>query len=313
MATTAKARAIRLRAVLPRPDPRSYLAYAALAELAIIACASTTLTGIRFEAIGWAFSELAVIIIFVAWMARRAGHPKIGDGLETMAFAYLVSVAGLVSQYTLMALPLPFVDGALSRIDRLLGFDWWALAQLFSNRWLWGTMFVAYSSIIPQLLLLLPLLTASGRSNRAWQFVTAATIAMLATMILLPFFPADGSLALCSLGPDSPWVAKGACNYGSIIHQLKGGQLKVLNQSALTGLVSFPSFHTSIALQFIWAFWPYRWLRWPIVAFNVLLICGAIVIASHYFIDILGGALIGALAIKLAVRTGGAQKPVCAQ
>jgi len=74
----------------------------------------------------------------------------------------------------------------------------------------------------------------------------------------------------------------------------------MLGDSALVGLVSFPSFHTSLGLQFMWAFWPYRWLRWPAVVFNTLLVCGAVVIASHYFIDIIGGAVISLLAIPAA-------------
>jgi membrane-associated phospholipid phosphatase len=284
------------------------LAYGTLAALALVASASMVWTGLQFKALDWAFSELALLIIFVAWMLRRAGHGRAAITLETLAFAYLVSVAGLVSQYALMALPFPFVDGLLSRIDHALGFDAAAFAQLFGNRWLWRTMLAAYRSIIPQLLVLLPLLALTKRTDRAWQFVTAATLAMLVTMILLPFFPADGSLALCGLPSDSPWIAKGACDYGTIIHQLKDGQLRILDQSKLTGLVSFPSFHTSIGIQFMWAFWPYRWLRWPMALFNVLLICGTVAIASHYFIDVLGGALIGAMAIWIS-----RQKPVCAQ
>jgi membrane-associated phospholipid phosphatase len=305
IATNANGPRIRVSALLPQPDPRSWAAYAILASLASAAYVSLAITGLRFGVPwGQAFSEVAMVVIFVAWMLRRAGHSAISTGLETIALAYLISMVGAVIQYPLMALPFPFADALLSRIDHALGFDWWAFSQLFSNRWLWGAMSVAYDSVIPQTLLLLLLLSSSDRHARAWQFVIASSLAMGATMIVLPFFPADGSLALCSLEPDNPWIAKGVCKYGSIIHQLKEGHLKVLGSSELVGLVSFPSFHTSVGLQFIWGFWPYRWLRWPVAAFNILLVCGAIVIASHYFIDILGGALIGLLAIKVAAILG---------
>ena len=270
MTTNAHDRRIRVSALLPKPDPRSWTAYALLAALAVGTYVSLSITGLRFSvAWGVAFSEVAVVAIFVAWMLRRAGHAAISTGLETIALGYLISLAGVAIQYPLMALPFPFTDALLSRIDHALGFDWWAFAQLFSNRWLWGAMVVAYVSIIPQTL-------------------------------LLRLLPADGSLTLCSLNPDSPWISNGACNYGPIIHQLKAGQIKSLGSSGLVGLVSFPSFHTSIGLQLAWGFWPYRWLRWPMLACNILLVCGAIVIASHYLIDILGGALIGLLAIPAA-------------
>lgn len=305
MATNANNPRIRVGALLPQPDPRSWSAYALLVALASAAYALLAITGLRLGmAWGWAFCEVAVVAIFVAWMLRRAGHSAISAGLETISLAYLFTVAGLVIQGPLMALPFPFTDALLSRMDRALGFDWWAFAQLFSNRWVWGAMFVAYASIIPQTFLLLLLLSASDRHVRAWQFVTASSLALGATMIVIPFFPADGSLALCGLKPGSPWLAKGVCDYGPIIHQLKDGQIKVLAGNALVGMVSMPSFHTSLALQFIWGFWPYRWLRWPMVAFNILLICGTIVIASHYFVDLLGGAIIGLLAIRAATILG---------
>jgi membrane-associated phospholipid phosphatase len=272
-----------------------------LAALSSAAYVLLSVTGLRLGvAWGWAFAEVAVVVIFVAWMLRRAGHSSIGTGLETVALAYLFSVAGLVIQGPLMALPLPFTDALLSRMDHALGFDWWTFTQLFSDRWLWGAMFVAYASIIPQTFVLLMLLSATARHDRAWQFMTASALALSATMIVMPFFPADGSLALCGLKPGSPWLAKGVCDYGPIIHQLKEGQIKVLAGNALIGMVSLPSFHTAIALQFVWGFWRYRWLRWPAVAFNSLLICGTIAIASHYFVDIVGGALIGLLAIYVA-------------
>ena len=310
MATNANAPRIRVTALLPQPDPRSWAAYAILAALASAAYVSLAVTGLRFSvAWGVAFSEVAMVAIFVAWMLRRAGHSAVSAGLETIALTFLISVAGAVIQYPLMALPFPFTDTLLSRVDHALGFDWWAFSQLFSNRWLWGAMVVSYASIIPQTLLLLLLLSSTDRHARAWQFVAASSLAMGATMIVLPFFPADGSLALCSLKPDSPWITHGSCSYGPIIHQLKDGQLKILGSSALVGLVSFPSFHTSLGLQFVWGFWPYRWLRWPVVAINILLVCGAIVIASHYLIDILGGALIGLLAIPAAGLLGHVSDP----
>ena len=309
MATKANNR-IRLGALLPQPDPRSWAAYAILAVLASAAYASLALTGLRFSvAWAWPFSKVSIVAIFVAWMLRRAGHSAISTGLETIAFSHLVATAGVVIQYPLMALPFPFTDALLSRMDHALGFDWWAFAQLLSDRWLRGAMLTAYGSVIPQTLILLVLLSSSRRHERAWQFVTASSLAMLATMVILPFFPADGSLALCSLKPDNPWISESFCSYGSIIHQLKEGQLKILGDSALVGLVSFPSFHTSIGLQFVWGFWPYRWLRWPVLAFNILLVCGAIVIASHYFIDILGGALIGLLSIYAARILGRVRNP----
>lgn len=290
---------VRASALLPQPEPRSWVAYGLLFALAAAAYVLLSVTGLQLgEAWGWAFIHVAILTIFVAWMLRRAGHPSISTGLETIALGYLVTVVGLIIQGPLMALPFPLTDALLSRWDRALGFDWRAFVQLFGDGLLWKATFAAYASIIPQTILLLILLSATNRHNRAWQFVTASTLALAVTMVIMPFFPADGSMALCSLPPDQ--LAKGVCDYGPIIHQLKGGQITVLAGNALIGMVTMPSFHTAVALQFMWAFWPYRWLRWPVIAWNVLNICGTIVIASHYLVDLLGGAVISVVAIWAA-------------
>jgi hypothetical protein len=262
-------RVVAVSSLLPQPDLRSRPAYTVLAVLAASAWVLLAITGLQIGvAFAWAFCEVAALGIFVAWMLRRAGHSSISTALETVFLAYLFTVAGLVIQAPLMALPLPFTDALLSRADHALGFDWWAFTQLFGNRWLWGAMFVSYASIIPQTFVLLTVLSATDRHDRAWQFVTASSLALAVTMLIMPFFPADGSLALCSLKPGSPWLAPGVCDYGPVIHQLKDGQITVLAGNALMGMVSFPSFHTAIALQFMWGFWPYRWLRWPMVIIN---------------------------------------------
>lgn len=289
------------RGVLPMPDPRSWVTYLTLGALAASTFIALALTGLRLSiAWGWAFAQLALVLIFVAWMLRRAGHSAISSGLETVALAYLVSMAGAIIQYPLMALPFPFTDALLDRMDLALGFDWWAFLQLFGNPLVWAATTAAYSSIILQTLTLLVLLCSTGRQDRAWHFLTAGTVAMAVTMILLPFFPADGSLTLCSLPTTSPWIVEGACNYGPAIHQLKAGQIKILDEATVTGLVTFPSFHAAIALQFAWGFWPYRYLRWPALGLNILMCCGAIVIASHYLVDLLAGFVIAVLSIKVS-------------
>lgn len=307
----AAGKAVTLHGVLPKFDPRSWPAYAILGVLAAAAYVCLALTGLRFSVAGiWLLSAVSLAAIFAAWMLRRAGRSALSSGLETVGVAYLVSMAGLVIQHPLMALPFPLADGLLSRMDHALGFDWPAFTQFFVNRGLWLTMVFAYCSMILQCLLLLVLLNSTGRDTRAWTFVTAASLAMATTMIILPFFPADGSLALCSTPRVYPWVMEGACDYSSIIHQLKEGQINVLGPSELVGLVSFPSFHTAIGLQFIWAFWPYKWLRWPMAAINVLLVCGAIVIGSHYFVDIVAGGLVGIASIAIAKRLVGSPDTV---
>ena len=70
----------------------------------------------------------------------------------------------------------------------------------------------------------------------------------------------------------------------------------------LEGLITFPSFHTAIAILFAWAVWrtPYVWFAGLVT--NVLMILSTPLSGSHYVIDLAGGAVVATVAIALASR-----------
>lgn len=63
-----------------------------------------------------------------------------------------------------------------------------------------------------------------------------------------------------------------------------------------------PSSHAASGLLLAWAIAPVRWLRMPLVALNVAMIFATVTIGSHYFIDVIGGVLLAAVAILVAER-----------
>jgi hypothetical protein len=77
------------------------------------------------------------------------------------------------------------------------------------------------------------------------------------------------------------------------------GRIATLDVSRMTGLVTFPSFHTAISLLIITATWGVRGVGWLALVANVALIAGVPVFGSHHFIDIVGGALVTAIAVWL--------------
>ena len=68
----------------------------------------------------------------------------------------------------------------------------------------------------------------------------------------------------------------------------------------MTGLVSFPSYHMTEVVLFTWAGWSVKWLRWPLLALNLVVVVSIPVIGAHYFIDVLGGAVVAIVAIASA-------------
>ena len=90
-----------------------------------------------------------------------------------------------------------------------------------------------------------------------------------------------------------------------LFEQLKDGTLRHVGGKLVTGVVSFPSYHAAAGLLFVWALWPLRWLKWPILIFNLLMLASALTIGSHYLIDLVAGLVVGFMSIPIAGKLQG--------
>jgi membrane-associated phospholipid phosphatase len=80
---------------------------------------------------------------------------------------------------------------------------------------------------------------------------------------------------------------------------LRNGTLRTINPLYNQGLVVFPSFHTILAMLCIFAARPLRFLKYPLLALNLLIILASPAMGGHYFIDIIAGIILAALTISL--------------
>ena len=65
----------------------------------------------------------------------------------------------------------------------------------------------------------------------------------------------------------------------------------------MAGLITFPSFHAAGAVLLAWGFRSVPLLGIPFVALNIAMLATIPVIGSHYFVDVIGGIAVAALAI----------------
>src|SRR5690349_19534312 len=116
--------AIKLANVSPEFDRRSLPAYALLALIGLGTVASFGLGRVDVSAVFqlWAL-ELAVLLVFVAVMLRRAGHARIATAIETNAVYVVMAVLLVPVQFPLATFGLPMTDRFLFNADRALGFD----------------------------------------------------------------------------------------------------------------------------------------------------------------------------------------------
>ena len=76
---------------------------------------------------------------------------------------------------------------------------------------------------------------------------------------------------------------------------LRSGAMRTIDPAAIEGLITFPSFHTALAVVTAWAFWRTRYIAVPALLLNLTVIASTVPVGGHYFVDVFAGAAIAGL------------------
>jgi membrane-associated phospholipid phosphatase len=283
---------------MPRFDARSRPIYCAAAVLILICAVTSWANGFVIPDPGFIY-DIAILVsffIFEATMLRRAGWHRTANALETVILTLLAGFLTSLTLVPLTGISASLRDAVLIRWDLFFGYHWletyYAVAAYPSAM---KALTLAYRSFFPQSAGILILLCCCNRENRAWQVAAAGAISLFMTALLYPFFPADAAYNHFGIPYPRP------DHFAETIHQIKAGRRLILPRD-IGGLVTFPSFHVSAAVLVPWGGWTLRFIRWPLVIVNIIVAASAIFIGAHYFVDVLGGAAIAAVAIWLSVK-----------
>jgi len=254
-----------------------------------------------------AIAAIAALLVTIAYVYRRPANrvQRIArDISEYFGLFSLIALVGATATYPLSAGTQGFVDPALEKIDSLLRFNWIAWYDVVAahrSLQLLGT--AAYQSIFVSPAILLGYFAWTGHRASARAFIAAFWVAAVLSLALFPFLPAEGPLAFLWRGP-IPYMPESALYQMSLIPELRRHGISHVDLGALRGLVSAPSFHTASAVLYIAAAWPFRKLRWPLLAINIAMLLSTPVEGTHYLADMIAGALvaIAALGIVAEVR-----------
>jgi membrane-associated phospholipid phosphatase len=110
--------------------------------------------------------------------------------------------------------------------------------------------------------------------------------------VICPHVPGDGTLA-----------------YHADLMALRSGTLGPLVFRAMTGVVTFPSFHTALAILVIYAIARTPIVAWPVILLNLLVIAATMPLGGHYLADVLCGGAIAVLSIHLVRLLNRRQAP----
>jgi hypothetical protein len=297
----------------PRPffDQRATVTYSLLGSVLVGGAAISAVRGLRFDpALAYMPAWIAVAIAG-GWAARRAGASRVATGLEATGIVYGQGLAALFLIYGILTFNFPLQDEHLAAADSAIGFHWPAIAEpLHGNPQFTEWAKFVYKAFVWEPAIVTLGLSATGKTNRLWTFVTAASFSLCVTALVGAMLPAYGSIVYFKTGSWPELVS--AWRQSEVIHALRSGQ-RYIDRSMITGVISIPSYHACSAVLMTWALWPSRHLRWGVAVLNLGMATAAIVIGEHYLVDIFAGLAVATLAILLARRViSRSGEPVCA-
>lgn len=250
---------------------------------------------VDFAAYG-ALSVFAGLMMVLCYVYRRSGRSE-AIAAAAISICLFIFFSASIAMFNYLMLPTgrPPIDVLLVRWDAALGHDWpsgiaWAARHPVLNE----AMRQAYMSSRAQVFLLFLFLGLTGRIAQLHELMVTLTIACTITILFWGLFPTAGPTALETARPDllaavNPVLGQ---SYGPDMMALMRDGVPVISPSDFRGLVSFPSFHTVLALATVWYARSVKWL-WPILLpVNLLVLLAVPVHGAHNLVDIGGGVAV---------------------
>ena len=240
---------------------------------------------------------LALSLLFGLGIVYSTIRPNtiISTVAYALLFIFLTSFFCGLFSYLTASLALPLNDRLLATIDLAMGFDWLKFLMFVNSyHWLAECLTFLYHTLGFQLLAVIIFLTIAGRHARLNELLGLFLICAIATVMLAAVFPSAGAYAYHK--PDASLfahrsAAAGMWHYNDLM-SLREGTMKTIKVLSIEGIVTFPSFHTAVALIIAWALRDYRWLFAFTSVISSLVVVSTLTEGGHYLIDVVAGIFI---------------------
>jgi len=255
--------------------------------------------------------SLALLGGGIFYQTRRA-EPELTAMLIGASFLCLFSAAASMLNYFFLTLHGPRIDDILVAADRALGFDWYnVMLAMARHPGLNEAFFFVYNLVLPEIALVMVALAWTGQVEKVYRYCVALAVGAIIAIGFWALMPSLGAKSLYVLPPEvaSKLTLSVTTDYGKALVALLRDGPGYISPSDLRGLIAFPSYHGVLALIVAWYGWHVRWLRWPLVLLNAVVIVASPIQGGHHMVDLLGSFPVAALSIFLAAHCAGAAKP----
>lgn len=225
--------------------------------------------------------------------------------LSGTAFLTVFSAAFSALNYMLLTVAGPRIDASLALVDAALGFDWTAVMTFMAHHPILNLVLqCCYVSVLPQIAVLVLALGWARRSKDVFGFCVSVAVGAFVTVVFWTCFPSFGAFSVYHLpaGVASHLnLALDGKYADDLVHLLATGPGQISPRSA-RGLIGFPSYHAALAAIATWYALPLKYLRWPVIALNSVVMVATPIQGGHFLIDVVAGLAVAALAVATAER-----------
>jgi len=238
---------------------------------------------------------------------RIRKNPSIGSMLFGLGFLLIFAASVNVVSYFGLTIAGPRIDEPLAAIDRALGVDWLELMLFTTSHPALNFIFqVAYSVSLYETLLLMILWGWNDRTRLTEQLCLALVIGGIVTVITWISMPSFGAFTVYTI-PTTPALKSALAlnaDYARLLLHLWTHGPGHISPLTVKGLVGFPSFHAAQAIIATWYARKTRFLFYPFLAFNTVVILSTPIQGGHHVVDVIGGLAVAAFAIWIATLAG---------
>ena len=268
-----------------------WTAWLGLVAIALLDAVWANVIGVHLV-IGWRPCEMPALLAVTAITLHALGLKRPALIAEYLALSVAMAAVFTVLCYLAFGSSGALVDGQLLAADRALGFDWLsgfhfiATHPLLSRALEW-----LYESLNLQVLYLCVLLGLMEREQTLREMFWLIFVSAAITNAIAIAMPAYG-----------PFEAFGLQSHGAFLpdmHRLKSGQDMAFVLSRMTGVISFPSFHTVMALSYAWCLRRTGIIGYLFASMNFAMLFSIPYFGGHYLVDIIAG--VGVMLLSLGI------------
>jgi PAP2 superfamily len=217
----------------------------------------------------------------------------------------LLMISGhVLKAFTYLLLPYQFhgADQLLANVDSALGFEWSVFVTAMAKYPAFCSLLKSvYLSCAWQIALVVLMLGLLGKTAEITKFMLAIVLGGVITLEVWSLFPSSTPAAFQPLAPEVAALLGLVVSpeQGSWLVKISFEGVRKLSPNDLVGIVGFPSYHTVLAVVSVSFARQVRYLFYPLLMLNALMLPAILVHGSHNLIDVLGGLAVSAVSIWL--------------